>query len=364
MENDMAPPVSTTLEKTAVATDARANDNSKKLQKSGAILGDETEGVNQILPHRNKWAWDLYITGAMNNWMPTEVPMVKDLQSWKAKDVLSDDERLVIKRCLGFFAGSESLVSNNLMALAKWITDPECRQYMARQMYEECLHNHTIVYICDALDLDIKEVYEAYVNIPAIKDKDDFLMRSTANLNDPSFETKTTEGKKALFVAAYIYWIICEGTFFFSGFAMLLSMSTKIPGIAEQIQYTLRDESIHIKFGTTLLNKIKEQYPEVWDKDMEEKLVRIMKEAVELEIQYAKDVLPRGILGLNADMFVDYMQYIANRRLEALNINFRYPKDRNPFPWLAEKIDIQKQKNFFETKVTDYQHEAVLKDDF
>lgn len=341
-----------------------ANDNAKKLVKSGAILGEETEGVNQILPHRNKWAWDLYLTGAANNWMPTEVPMVKDLQSWKSRDVLSEDERLVIKRCLGFFAGSESLVSNNLMALAKWITDPECRQYMARQMYEECLHNHTIVYICDALDLDINEVYEAYATIPAIKAKDDFLMRSTANLNDPSFETKTTQGKKNLFVAAYIYWIICEGTFFFSGFAMLLSMSNKIPGIAEQIQYTLRDESIHIQFGTTLLNKIKEQYPEIWDKEMEDKLTSIMKEAVELEIAYAKDVLPRGILGLNADMFVDYMQYIANRRMEGLGMSFRYPKDRNPFPWLAEKIDMKKQKNFFETKVTDYQHEAVLSDDF
>lgn len=355
-----------TMTDTATVAAPLANDNTiaKKLVKTGELLGDETEGVNQILPHRNKWAWDLYLTGAANNWMPTEVPMVKDLQSWKARDVLSDDERLVIKRCLGFFAGSESLVSNNLMALAKWITDPECRQYMARQMYEECLHNHTIVYICDALDLDVAEVYEAYSTIPAIKAKDDFLMRSTANLNDPSFETKTIEGKKALFVAAYIYWIICEGTFFFSGFAMLLSLSNKIPGIAEQIQYTLRDESIHIQFGTTLLNKLKEQYPEIWDRGMEEKLTKIMQEAVDLEIQYAKDVLPRGILGLNSDMFVDYMQYIANRRMEKLGMSFRYEKDRNPFPWLAEKIDIQKQKNFFETKVTDYQHEAVLKDDF
>jgi ribonucleoside-diphosphate reductase beta chain len=340
------------------------NDNQVRKTKTGEILGSDTEGVNQILPHRNKWAWDLYITGAANNWMPTEIPMTKDIQSWKAKDVLSEDERLVIKRCLGFFAGSESLVSNNLMALAKWITDPECRQYMARQMYEECLHNHTIVYICDALDLDINEVYEAYNNIPAIKAKDDYLMRSTANLNDPSFETQTLQGKKNLFKAAYIYWIICEGTFFFSGFAMLLSMSHKIPGIGEQIQYTLRDESIHIQFGTTLLNKIKEQYPDIWDSQMEAELIQLMKEAVDLEIQYAKDVLPRGILGLNSDMFVDYMQYIANRRLEKLGINFRYPSDRNPFPWLAEKIDIQKQKNFFETKVTDYQSEAVLSDDF
>jgi ribonucleoside-diphosphate reductase beta chain len=296
--------------------------------------------------------------------MPTEIPMVKDINSWKSKDVLTEDERLVIKRNLGFFAGTESLVSNNLMSLSKWITDPECRQYMARQMYEECLHNHTIVYICDALDLDIHEVYEAYESIPAIKAKDDFLMRSTGNLNDPNFETRTIDGKRALYKAAFMYWVICEGTFFYSGFAMLLSMSNKIPGIAEQIQYTLRDESLHIEFGANLLNTMRKQYPDLMTPEFEAELTEIMKEAVELEVAYAHDVLPRGILGLNADMFLDYMQYIANRRLEGLGMSFRYPKDKNPFPWMSEKVDIKKQKNFFETKVTDYQSEGVLDDDF
>lgn len=334
------------------------------MKKTGNLLGRETEGVNQILPHKHRWAWDLYLQGAANNWMPTEVPMGKDIQNWKSQDVLTDDERLVIKRCLGFFAGSESLVANNLMAISKYVTDPECRQYIARQMYEECLHNHTIVYICDSLDLDIKEVYEAYQNIPAIKAKDDFLMETTSKINDGNFNTKTTEGKKEFLIELFTYYIICEGIFFYSGFAMLLSLSKKIPGIAEQIQYTLRDESLHIKFGTTLINKIKEQYPEIWDDDIKEYFTTLIKKAVELEVAYANDVLPRGILGLNANMFLEYMQYIANRRFEALGLDFKYPSDRNPFPWLGETIDIQKQKNFFETKVTDYQSEGMLDDDF
>jgi len=338
--------------------------SSKGYNKTGLLLASETEGVNQILPHRNRWAWDLYIQGAANNWMPTEVPMSADQHSWKSKDILSEDERLVIKRNLGFFAGSESLVSNNLMALAKWIVDPECRQYMARQMYEECLHNHTIVYICDSLDLDVSEVYEAYISIPVIKAKDDFLMEATGDLNRPGFNTDTLEGKRELFKTGFTYWVICEGIFFYSGFAMLLSMSQKIPGIAEQIQYTLRDESLHIKFGAMVLNKLREQYPEIWSEEYEAELTDLLKRAVDLEIKYAHDVLPRGILGLNADMFLDYMQYIGNRRLEALGMKFRFENDKNPFPWLSEKVDIQKQKNFFETKVTDYQHEAVLSDDF
>lgn len=333
------------------------------VKKSGKVLEGDSAGVNQILPHVNKWAWDLYKQGKNNNWTPEEVPMTKDIQNWKLKDMISDDERLLIKRCLGFFAGSESLVGNNLFTLFKYVTDPECRQYMARQMYEECLHNDTVVYICDSLDLDIDEVYQAYTTIPSIKAKDDFLMEVTRGLNK-HIDTSTIEGQRELIKGAFTYWIVCEGTFFFSGFAMLLALSKKVPGICEQIQYTLRDESLHIQFGTTLLNKIKEQYSDAWDPTLEHELVQNLKKAVELEIQYARDVLPRGILGLNADMFVDYMQYIANRRLEGLGMEFRYDNDKNPFPWLSETIDLQKQKNFFETKVTDYQNSGALDDDF
>lgn len=333
-------------------------------QHSDQILGQDTAGVNQILPHTNKWAWDLYKLGKNNNWTPEEVPMVKDVQNWKKTDVLSDDERLLVKRCLGFFAGSESLVGNNLFTLFKYVTDPECRQYMARQMYEECLHNDTIVYMCDSLDLDINEVYQAYETIPSIKAKDEFLMSVTRDLSTNPVDSQTPEGVREIIKAAFIYWVVCEGTFFYSGFAMLLALADKMPGVAEQIQYTLRDESIHIKFGTTLLNKLREQHPDVWDDKLDQELTEYLKSAVELEIAYAKDVLPTGILGLNADMFVDYMQHIANRRLGNLGMKFRYEKDENPFPWLSETIDLSKQKNFFETKVTEYQNAGALDDDF
>ena len=177
-------------------------------------------------------------------------------------------------------------------------------------------------------------------------------------------DVTTIQGQQELIKGAFTYWIVCEGTFFFSGFAMLLALADKLPGVCEQIQYTLRDESIHIKFGTMLLNKIREQHPDAWTEELDMELVELLKSAVELEIQYARDVLPRGILGLNADMFVDYMQHIANRRLSGVNINYRFPKDNNPFPWLSETIDLQKQKNFLETKVTDYQNSGALDDDF
>lgn len=332
--------------------------------KLDKILGADTSGVNQILPHKNKWAWDLYKKGKNNNWNPEEVPMVKDVQNWRNSKAISDDEKLLIKRCLGFFAGTESLVGNNLFTLFKYVTDAECRQYMSRQMYEECLHNDTIVYICDSLDLDINEVYEAYETIPSIKAKDDFLMSITRVLATNPVDSQTPEGIREIIKAAFIFWVVCEGTFFYSGFAMLLALSEKIPGIAEQIQYTLRDESLHIEFGINLLNKIREQHPDVWDDELDKELVGYLLSAVELEIQYAKDVLPNGILGLNADMFVDYMQFVANRRLASLKMEHRYANNVNPFPWLSETIDLTKQKNFFETKVTDYQNAGALDDDF
>jgi len=330
--------------------------------KTGQIISANQTGVNQILPHVNKWAWDLYKTGKRNNWDPEEIAMTRDSQNWNS-GMLSEDEKRVAKRTLGFFAGSESLVGNNLVTLYQYVTDPECRQYMSRQIWEECLHNDTVVHICDSLSLDIVEVYEAYRTIPSIKAKDEFLMSVTDGILT-DVDVSTTKGLQEVVRAAFLYWIVCEGTFFFSGFAMLLAMKDKLPGIGEQIEYTLRDESKHIKFGTTLINKIKEQNPQIWTKEFENELTEYLKQAVKLEIAYANDVLQGGILGLNSSMFVQYMEYIGNRRLEGIGMSYRFGSDTNPFKFLSEVQDLIKAKNFFETRVIEYQSSGALSDDF
>ena len=320
------------------------------MSKTGLLLEESTAGVNQILPHKHQFAWDLFLKGVANNWSPSEINMSDDIQQWK-EGALTDDEKLLVKRCLGFFAGSESLVGNNLLLnVAKWITDAECGQYIMRQAYEESLHNWTVVTCCDSFNLKVSEVYEAYLNIPSIKDKDDFLISITSDINRQNFSTKTIEGKREFLRNLITYYIVCEGTFFFSGFAMLLALGrqNKLPGLSDQIRYTLRDESLHIQFGTYLINTIKEQYPSVWTKKFEQETIDHIKKAVELEINYAHDVLPRGILGLNADMFVGYMQYIGNRRLEGIGFDFRFDSDQNPFPWLSEVVDTGAMNNFFE----------------
>lgn len=330
--------------------------------KTGQIISANQTGVNQILPHVNKWAWDLYKTGKRNNWDPEEIAMTRDSQNWNS-GMLSEDEKRVAKRTLGFFAGSESLVGNNLVTLYQYVTDPECRQYMSRQIWEECLHNDTVVHICDSLSLDIVEVYEAYRTIPSIKAKDEFLMSVTDGILT-NVDVSTTKGLQEVVRAAFLYWIVCEGTFFFSGFAMLLAMKDKLPGIGEQIEYTLRDESNHIKFGTMLINKIKEQNPQIWTKEFENELTEYLKQAVKLEIAYANDVLQGGILGLNSSMFVQYMEYIGNRRLEGIGMSYRFGSDTNPFKFLSEVQDLIKAKNFFETRVIEYQSSGALSDDF
>jgi len=336
------------------------------MSKSGLLLDEGHSGVNQILPHKHEFAWDLFLKGVANSWSPSEINMSDDIEQWK-NGALSKDEKLLVKRCLGFFAGSESLVGNNLLLnVARWITDAECGQYIMRQAYEESLHNWTVVTCCDSYSLKVNEVYEAYLNIPSIKAKDDFLMDITTNINRPDFSIKTVEGKREFLRNLITYYIVCEGTFFFSGFAMLLALGrqNKLPGLSDQIRYTLRDESLHIQFGTYLINTIKKQYPSVWTKKFEEETVKHIKKAVELEVKYAHDVLPRGILGLNADMFVEYMQYIGNRRLEGIGIDFQFDSDQNPFPWLSEVVDAAAMTNFFERKVKDYQSSGVLEDDF
>ena len=256
------------------------------MSKSGLILDEEIAGVNQILPHKHQFAWDLFLKGVANNWSPSEINMTDDIDQWK-NDSLSSDEKLLVKRCLGFFAGSESLVGNNLLlTVARWVTDAECRQYILRQAYEESLHNWTVVTCCDSYGLKVNEVYEAYLNIPSIKAKDDFLMNITSDVNRQDFTTKSSEGKKEFLRNLVSYYIVCEGTFFFSGFAMLLALGrqNKLPGLSDQIRYTLRDESLHIQFGTYLINTIKEQYPSVWTKKFEEETIEHIKKAVELEI--------------------------------------------------------------------------------
>ena len=313
------------------------------------------------MPLKYKWAWSHYENGCANNWMPSEVPMNKDIEVWRS-DQLTDDERMVIMRNLGFFSTAESLVGNNLvLAIFKHVTNAECRQYLLRQAFEEAVHSHTFLYVVESLGLDESEVFNMYNEIPAIARKDQFEMELTREVLSPDFTTDTFEGAQAFLKNLIGYYVIMEGIFFYTGFVMMLSFHRRnlMTGIGEQFQYIMRDESIHLSFGVDLINGIKAENPELWTPEFQERMIDRIKEAVELEIAYAKDCLPNGILGLNADLFRDYVQYVADRRLERINLPAQYGS-ANPFSWMSETIDLTKEKNFFETRVTEYQVGAAL----
>lgn len=324
--------------------------------KDKRLINCNTVDVNQLIPLKYTWAWEHYLNGCANNWLPTEVSMAKDIELWKS-NLLTEDERRVIMRNLGFFSTAESLVGNNIvLAIFKHITNPEARQYLLRQAFEEAVHTHTFVYICESLGLDKGEVFNMYNENPVIQKKDQFEMDLTAAVLQEGFSTADFAGAQKFLENLIGYYIIMEGIFFYSGFVMILSFlrQNKMTGIGEQCQYILRDETIHLNFGIDLINGIKEENPELWSPEFQERIASLTAQAVELEVAYAEHCLPRGILGLKAAMFRDYVQHIADRRLERIGLKGLYGS-KNPFPWMSETIDLVKEKNFFETRVTEYQ---------
>mgnify|MGYP001576293340 CR=1 FL=1 len=326
------------------------------------LNNDRTVDCNQLVPIKYKWAWNFYLDGCANHWMPTEVSMQRDIEQWKDPKAFTPEERHVIKRTFGFFATAETLVGNNLvLAVYKMVDNPECRQYLLRQAFEEAIHVHAFQYIVQSLSLDEGEMFNMYREVEAIYNKDEYAMSCTDGILDPNLDTKTTEGLQQLIKNLIGFYVITEGIFFYSGFVTMFSFGrqNRIPGTCEQIQYILRDESIHMNFGIELINNIIAENPEIWDEPFKQKIIAFIRRAVELEHKYSQECLPNGILGLNTDLLKEYIQYIADRRFERLHLPKQYGCE-NPFPWMSEVIDLKKEKNFFETRVTEYQTGGAL----
>lgn len=329
--------------------------------KEKRLINSHCVDVNQLMPLKYHWAWEHYLNGCANHWMPSEVPMSEDIALWKSEQ-LSEAERLLILRNLGFFATAESIVANNIvLAIYPHITNAEARQYLLRQAFEEAVHTHAFHYIVESLGLNEREVFQMYTEVNSIHAKDSFEMRLTEDLLEPGFRVTDSGSAQRLLRNLIGYYVIMEGIFFYSGFAMILSLhrQNKMTGIGQQFQYILRDESIHLNFGIDLINGIKQENPELWTAEFQAEITELIEHAVQLETHYAHDTLPAGVLGLRADLFDSYVRYVADRRLERIGLPKQYGSS-NPFPWLSETIDLSKEKNFFETRVTEYQAASSL----
>ncbi|MFO1389124.1 ribonucleotide-diphosphate reductase subunit beta [Cellvibrio sp.] len=319
--------------------------------------------LNQLVPFKYDWAWQKYLDGCSNHWMPQEVNMTADIALWKSKDGLTEDERRVVMRSLGYFSTADSLVANNLvLAIYRLITNPECRQYILRQSFEEAIHTHAYQYCIESLGMDEGEIFNMYRELPSVANKAAWSLKHTQSLSDPTFQTGTPETDQELLRNLVAFYVVTEGIFFYCGFSQILSMGrrNKMTGVAEQFQYILRDESMHLNFGIDVINQIKLENPHLWTPEFQQEVIQMILEGTELEIQYARDSMPRGVLGMNAAMMEEYLHFIANRRCAQVGLKEQFPGAQNPFPWMSEIMDLRKEKNFFETRVIEYQTGGAL----
>ncbi len=326
------------------------------------IINGTDADVVQLYPMRHKFAWEAYNVGNANHWLPTEISMQKDIEQWKSTTVLSADERQAFETVLGFFTTADSIAANNIvLALYKHITSPECRLYLLRQGYEEAIHTHAYQYIVESLGMDQSRIFNMYREIQAIYDKDNLVLGFNEGIFDPNFKTGTFENDQKFLENIIVFSLIMEGIFFYSSFAVMFGFQrqNKLVGSAEQIQYIMRDESMHLNFGINLVNTIKEEQPELWTPEFQKKMIDLVRRAVVLEYTFAKEVFPKGIFGMNADGFKQYIEHIADRRLARIGLPAQY-NSPNPFPWMSEAIDLSKEKNFFETRVTEYKTGGTL----
>ena len=319
--------------------------------------------LNQLVPFKYDWAWQKYLDGCANHWMPQEINMTADIGLWKTPNGLTDDELLIVKRNLGFFSTADSLVANNLvLAIYRLITNPECRQYILRQAFEEAIHTHAYQYCIESLSMDEGEIFNMYHEVPSVAKKAAWGLKYTQELSDPKFNTGTIENDQALLKNLIAFYCCLEGIFFYCGFTQILSMGrrNKMTGTSEQFQYILRDESMHLNFGIDMINQIKLENPQLWTDELKEQATQMILQATALEIEYARDTMPRGVLGMNAAMMEEYLQFIANRRLIQIGLPEQFAGVENPFPWMSEIMDLRKEKNFFETRVIEYQTGGAL----
>ncbi len=357
---DTALPASSNFLSQRAASDQRVAAEDKRIINSRA-------DVNQLVPFKYRWAWDKYLAACANHWMPQEVNMSRDIALWKDPNGLSDDERRIIKRNLGFFVTADSLAANNIvLGTYRHITNPECRQFLLRQAFEEAIHTHAYQYIVESLGLDEGEIFNAYHEVDSIRAKDEFLIPFIDTLTDPQFRTSAFGGSvrndQELLRSIIVFACLMEGLFFYVGFTQILAMGrqNKMTGAAEQYQYILRDESMHCNFGIDLVNQIKLENPHLWTREFKQEITELFHKAVQLEYAYAEDTMPRGVLGLNASMFKGYLRYIANRRAQQIGLEALFEAEENPFPWMSEMIDLKKERNFFETRVIEYQSGGAL----
>lgn len=330
------------------------------LAKKKVIGGERIPGFG-LAPLKYEWAYEIYSNMRANHWEPEDIPMQKDVEQWRS-DEISDVERWIIKMGIGYFSAAEGIVGDNMIhVICELVSAPELELVFRRHAHEENIHADSLVYMVSSLGLNPHECEAIFEGVRTVQEKTDFVVTNSRSLRR-DMDMSLIENKQALARNIFIFGQCMEGTQFYGLFGMILSLyrQNKFPGIGQMFRYTLRDESNHIELLRNLLNEIRNENPEIWTDEFKEDLRNTMGEATKLEKNFIRDCLPVSAVGLNIEDFHQYIDFIADRRLTTCGLDPLVGDVKNPFPWLAEMIDIKKEQNFFEGRVTEYQKSTAL----
>ncbi|MDB6072376.1 MAG: Ribonucleoside-diphosphate reductase [Verrucomicrobiaceae bacterium] len=336
-------------------------DKAEEAFKAKKVINGRKTMTFNLLPLRYQWAYDLYKIMKANHWEPEDIQMQKDVEQWRSRDI-TQNERWIIMMGIGYFSAAEGIVGDNIQHVVReLVTAPELKLVLGRHAHEENIHADSLLYMISSLGINPHECEAMFEQIPTIVKKNEWVtrhsyaLRRDLDLTDPAH-------KRMLAKNIFVFGQCMEGTQFYGLFGMVLSLyrQNKFPGIGQMFRYTLRDESNHIEVFRNLFMDLIDENSEIWTQEFREELVETMREGVALEKEFIRDCLPTSAVGLSADEFEQYIDYIADRRLQDCGLPQLNPGVQNPLPWLAEMMDIKKETNFFEGKVTDYQKGAGL----
>ena len=314
--------------------------------------------INQLAPFKYPWAWEYFLNANKNHWTPLDINMTQDVHDFQHK--LTLEERHVYENVLSYLTTSDILAMRNIgLAVMEKMSAPELQIYQARQVYEEAMHTWTYQHCIESLGLDQGEIYNRYRVVPEIHHKIQMCNRRLDSVLRADIDL-TDRDELENFVLAYTFFAgVFEGTWFYNGFSPIFALQRRglMKGTAEQFQYIVRDEVLHASFGIRVCKQI------VLEENikLDPKVIQQMwEEAEAAEMQYANYLLPDPILGYSAEDHLAQFRFIANRRANKLNHAIPFPGAENALPWLDEQANLKKEKNFFETRVTEYQTGGAL----
>lgn len=330
---------------------------SQTIMSNSGILGT---GINEGLllkPVTYQWAYDLYAQAVANTWFPHEVQLDQDLADFNR---MTEEERHALTHLMSYFNPNELLVNKSLaFGVYPYVKAAECHLYLAKQMWEEANHCMAFEYVLETFPIDRTVAYESHVDVASMAAKEAFEVTYIRRMAEETLDISTTEGKRDFVRNLVAYNVILEGIWFYSGFMVALSFRQRnlLRNFGSLIDWIVRDESLHLKFGINLILTVLDENPDLQTPEFASEIRQMILDAVEMEAAYNADLLPNGILGMNASYINTYVKYLADRRLEELGFDAAYGV-ANPAKWMATANDTLELVNFFESINTSYEVDA------